>query len=227
VKDGYDETTTGKVYTGIKAGFIYRKDKVEPYLPSSSPYTESFWMYRLRVQPFRELASGELFSLSMNHFKARSDAESQALRMENAGYLISYLEDIKYDPDILIMGDLNATTDSPEIQKLVSAGYEEQLAKYDPSGCWNIDHIMANSYMADQITGAASYCISYSGSLYRYSDHNAFVVGLNLAKSEVSTAVDQAEMTSHEPVAQKVLIGNSFFILRGEHMYDSQGRMLK
>lgn len=199
IKDGHVETASSGQYQGIKSGFIYRSDKVAPVGESASPYNDgSYYQWRMRTQTFREISTGELFILSMNHFKANSSGASD--RITNANYLISHLDGLTVDPDVLIMGDLNAEVSETAIQNLINAGYAEQLLRFDASA-WTyiyknahnlIDHAMANSTMANQITGAEVYHINNTSSVpssYQYSDHDPYVVGLNLGNGTTPTEV--------------------------------------
>lgn len=173
--------------TYTKVGYVYRKDKVEPFRSTYSATSSYSYQKRLRVQAFKELSTDEMFTLSMNHFKAFADGESQ--RIDNAQDLINTLGSSLYDPDVLIMGDLNAQRDETCIIMLENAGYAEQLLRFNPSAYSYIyygeyeliDHVMANSSMTTQLTGAQVYHINtYGWPEYRYSDHDCCLVGINL-----------------------------------------------
>ena len=121
------------------------------------------------------------------------------------------------DDDILIMGDLNAYTEETPIQNLIKAGYEEQLVRFDPNAyTYNyygekgiLDHAMANSTMADQVTGAYAYHINTSGySSYKYSDHDAVLVGLRLGKSS-GEGIDELHV---QPAAHKFMHNGQILI---------------
>lgn len=191
--DLYEHAEAGQ-YQSLKSGFIYRSDKVTPYGDNTSPYWTGEYNHRLRIQAFTENSTNERFILSMNHFKAKSGYDNgESTRVQNANNLISALSNISHDPDILIMGDLNAYMGEQPIINLQDAGYEEQLVRFDASaytyfyqGEYGIlDHAMANSPMASQITGAYAYHINTAGGYnYKYSDHDAVLVGLNLGSSQ-------------------------------------------
>ena len=208
VTDGMQGSKSSSGYMQLKSGFIYRSDKIATVGGSGSPYTSFPYKARMRLQRFKELATDEVFILSMNHFKAKeSGQDTDADRMENATKLINGLTWWDDDPDILILGDLNATTAEEPIQKIINAGYAEQLVRFDANAYsyvyWNneqlIDHVMANSTMASQITGAYVYHINNDPTLqtsamkkkYNYSDHDACLVGLCLgAGCELPQAVE-------------------------------------
>ncbi|MBR6017378.1 MAG: hypothetical protein IK073_02000 [Paludibacteraceae bacterium] len=223
-------------YQAIKSGYIYRQDKVVPVGNSTSPYSSSSYEYnaRMRIQLFREIATNELFTLSINHFKAKSGSDQgESTRLQNVSKLISALNAITADPDILIMGDLNAYMGEQPIINLQNAGYEEQLTRFDADAYTYVyrgsrgilDHAMANSTMASQITGAYAYNINHEASYsYKYSDHDAVLVGLNLGEQPV---IDATEIpTTDGQKARKVLYDGKIYILYNGQWYDTMGRKL-
>ncbi len=195
VKDGMTYNLSEDATGTIKSGFIYRADKVEPIGQSVSTaygYT-TIYPFMMRLQTFRSRASGEQFSLSMNHFKASTSGDMTAdmvKREQNAVALLKGLNQAT-DPDILVMGDLNSEMGEQCLNNLVDAGYEEQILKRDATAFSYyydhgelIDHVFANSTMAAQITDARILYIANptsTGSRYRaYSDHDPYLVTLNL-----------------------------------------------
>ena len=207
-------------YQSLKSGYIYRSDKVTPQGSNTSPYRSGEYCARLRIQAFKENSTNEVFVLSMNHFKAKdSSADAgESTRMQNVDYLISALGNIKSDPDILIMGDLNSYMGEAPIEALENKGYEEQLVRFDSEAYTYIyrgqkgilDHAMANSTMAGQITGARAYHINTAGgNYYKYSDHDAVLVGLNLGKQKMGEGLDGVSTTAP---ARKVLRNGQLYI---------------
>ena len=169
VADGlsYDLNDPENASGAIKSGFIYNTATIELVGENVSTAVGYTWVYpyQMRMQTFKSKASGESFTLSMNHFKASTSENVEDdinKRIANAAALLNGLTEAK-DRDILIMGDLNAEIDEECMQMLVRAGYEEQLLKYNIqpvySHCWEpnntlIDHVMANETMAQQVTVA-------------------------------------------------------------------------
>ena len=132
VLDGMRASQSSSGYMPIKAGFIYRTDKVTPVGSSTSPYSSWTYKPRMRIQAFRENATDELFVLSMNHFKAKSSSvpdDTEATRLENVDKLLTALNKVTADPDILVMGDLNAYTDEEPIPVSISMLYLPFLPK--------------------------------------------------------------------------------------------------
>lgn len=177
----------------IMSGFIYRKDKVAPYGVGTAASTQQWYRYTMRIQAFNELASGERFVLSMNHFKAKDSTEDKgnAKRERNASDLVSALKRVTADPDILVMGDLNCLVTESPLQTIRNAGYVEVLLEYDPSAYTYyyygdnelIDHIYANSTMDDQLDGAGVFHVNTGtrkSDQYWYSDHDPYLVSMNL-----------------------------------------------
>ena len=191
VDDGIEEEWDEQYNNNIKSGFIYRSDKVEPYGSDMRATNQTYYRNTMRIQAWEELSSGERFTLSMNHFKAMSDASSAAKRVDNANWLVSALSNSSkvLDPDILILGDLNCQMDEEAITIIVNAGFTEQLLRFDDNaysyiyhGDYElIDHAFANSTMAEQITGAAVWHANTSASYSsQYSDHDPYLVAMNL-----------------------------------------------
>lgn len=188
-------------YNGIKGGFVYNCTTVAPYGSNQVGTTEKNTAYKMRnrLQAFTELATGERFVLSVNHFKSKRDDTNSGTeddRIANANGVLERLSlsSIRAtDPDQLVVGDLNETTSEEAIQLLVKAGYEEQLerfctAPYSYRFGTNqlIDHILANASMAAQVVDADVYHINTDNNrgqdktYYNYSDHDPVICGINL-----------------------------------------------
>ncbi len=191
VKDGLSADTTY-----IKSGYMYRIDKVKPVGSNTTTSTQMYYNNTMRLQAFEELGTGERFVLSMNHFKAKDSSSDagESKRERNASDLVNALSRVTIDPDILIMGDLNCTISESPLSYLLNAGYEEQILKYNSaaySHIYNgtkslIDHIFANSAMAEQITGAGVYHVNTTGGgSVKYSDHDPYLVAINLGDGSV------------------------------------------
>jgi len=235
VTDGLYAGQSSSGYQPLKSGFIYRKDKLALYGTSSSPYRSGEYCARLRIQGFKEIASGEVFTLSVNHFKAKDSSvdAGENTRLQNVSNLISALGNISYDDDILIMGDLNAYSDETPIQNLVNAGYEEQLLRFTPNAYSYIykgtkgllDHALASETMAAQVTGANVYHINTSGSYYyRYSDHDCTMVGVSLGKKEQQGDGIHAATTAVK--ARKIMNNGTLYILVEDRLYDLTGQLI-
>ncbi len=234
VYDGIDVDWDSYYNNNIKAGFIYRSDKVQPYMSNYQATNVTYYKNTMRIQAWEELATGERFTLSMNHFKAMSDDASKAKRVDNATWLVSGLSNSSKvkDPDILIMGDLNAQMDESCITVIENGGYEEQLLLFDENAYSYIykgtheliDHAFANETMAAQITGAAVWHTNTSQSYsQRYSDHDAVMVGLRLGEEDTT---DIEMIDASEPTVQKIIRHGQLIIIRGGVEYTITGQRL-
>lgn len=225
VYDGIAEPWSSDKDYNIKSGFIYNKNTVKE-VGSSYGGTAGYGYYShtMRIQTFEEIATGERFTLSMNHFKAKdsSSDKGNGTRVTNATNLVNRLPQFALDPDLLILGDLNCEVGEEPLTIIQNAGYEEQLLKYntDPfSHCYNggelIDHVFANATMSGQITGAGvyhlcTYCSPESSQNYnyRYSDHDPCLVGLKLGKG----SGEGWQQTELEQRAQKTIENGQLLI---------------
>lgn len=239
VYDGIDYTWyEGIADNQIKSGFIYRTDKVETVGSNTGAVYSGYYARTMRIQAFKQLSSNEKLIVSMNHFKAKDNSEDQgeSMRQINANNLVSALSYQSADPDILILGDLNCEASEEPIQTIINAGFEEQLLKFNPnawSHCYGsgelIDHVLANSTMADQIFNAyvkhicAHWCNSAVSSEDSWSDHDPYVIEMYLGGMPETTAVEKAQMDYN---AQKIIRQGQIIIIRGGVEYSITGQRL-
>ena len=202
VADGLTYDTSSDATGTIKSGFIYRTDRIELVGENTSTAVGYTYVYNymLRMQTFRSRTSGECFTLSMNHFKASTSGNIDDDRLKREQNAIALLQglDAAGDPDILILGDLNSEMGEQCLENLVDAGYEEQIIKYEGEDAYSywwyggtlIDHVFANSTMAQQISSAEIMHIANPhsvGSANAYSDHDPYMVVLDLEAKESPT----------------------------------------
>ena len=235
----YIDVPSSQRTNNIKSGFIYRTDRVQPYGLNYSGSSSTYYNETMRIQAFREISSGQCFTLSMNHFKAKdsSNDAGNGTRVKNATQLLSALRNSAADPDILIMGDLNCEVGEEPITLIYNAGFEGQLLRFEPNAythCWNggelIDHALANTTMAAQITGAGVYHIctscgdySYLNYDYRYSDHDPYIVGINLTGPSSFSTEDEVDTT----VRKRIENGRLIIILPDGTHYSTLGQRIK
>ena len=203
VADGLTYDKSAEPDGVIKSGFIYNAATVEPVgdnLPTAIGYSHVY-PATMRMQTFKSKASGEAFTLSMNHFKASTSSDSDydvTQREGNSIALLKGLDQAVWDPDILVLGDLNSVMGEQCLNNLVDAGYEEQILKRDPTAYTHyysytgslIDHAFANSTMAAQVTDAQVKYVANKnsvGSSKAYSDHDPYLVTLNLQAQPEAT----------------------------------------
>ena len=188
------------------------------------------------IQTFEEIATGERVTIAVNHFKSKgSDCDElgdpdlgdgqgncNITRTEAAEALADFLASDPTgsgDPDYLIIGDLNSYSMEDPIVALEQAGYVDLLEQYEGLESYgyvfdgllgHLDHALATTTLAEQVTGATSWAINadeiplfdyndtvrdtgeasferesaalplYEAEAYRSSDHDPVIVGLNL-----------------------------------------------
>jgi uncharacterized protein len=175
-------------------------------------------------------ANGESFTLVVSHFKSKGcegatgpdidqgDGQGcfNAARVQQADALRAFIAGIQAsgDPDVLVIGDLNAYAKEDPVVALTSAGYVDQLARFTGFGysyvfdgaAGRLDHVLATPSLSPQVSGAVEWHINadepsvsdynlefkpqdlYSPTPYRSSDHDPVVIGLSLVKKLTGTA---------------------------------------
>lgn len=220
---------------------IYDKNKVTPYGSYLYPYTSYNMKWREAIQCFTHTSTGEKFNISINHFWAKI-SKTDADREDNMTKLIAKLSTAAAtDPDILVLGDLNAYTMETSNQMLIQQKhYVDLLMKYDPEGYSHLfdntagflDHAFCSPSMESQVTKAVSYHLnadvaykngynyqSGNTSMYRYADHDPILVGLHLG-----TTTPIENVVSTEPNAQKILRNGQIIIIRSGVEYTITGQ---
>lgn len=191
----------------IACCYLYRKDKVKPYTDLRTVFNnpKNFYHYRLIVQGFEDIKSGEQFIININHLRSkRGDAaRADSIRTNSVDSLLQTLEHLSHetmfqDPDILMVGDYNCYAQERPVQKLVSNGYKDMLLIHSPgdysyvfkSEVGFLDRVFASPSMAEQISCIVPYHINadsfYSkwykrgldNTMYRYSDHDPILIGI-------------------------------------------------
>ena len=239
VSDGINEPWDS-YDNNIKSGFIYRKDKVQPYKTNSAASSYNYYKNTMRIQAFEELSTGERLVVSMNHFKAKTGDGGEAQRLTNAEHLINALNRPQSDADILILGDLNCEVDEEPIKKILNAGFTEEILRYNfgaYSHCYSgqgnlIDHALANKTMAQQIVKTQMYNICTTkcgGGNYdtTYSDHDPYVVDINLGEYHEPKEDIESVQPSDGSIQKVIINGQLFIILPSQEMYDIMGNRVQ
>ena len=184
--------------TYIKVGYLYRTDKVTPYLNlqntnSPSPYD------RKKVQAFTLKSNGEKFIFSLNHFKAKTSCPTsgtdtdqgdgqgcwnatRVLEATSISNLITSSVNYYGDNDVLIMGDLNAYGKEDPVEKLISNGYTDMHRAFHADSAYSyvyngqagyLDNVLASPTMKSQITGVSVFhCNTDEPTMFEYSGAN-------------------------------------------------------
>lgn len=211
-----DGSSPNGTYT--KSGYVYNTQKLEPIgrLVNNNQVVQN----RKKLQAFREKSTGEIFIFSINHFKAKSgtgtganadQGDGQGIynssRVQEARSVLDYYNNHSGtnnfgDPDILIMGDLNAYAKEDPITVLVDGGMTDLHRYFHADSSYSytfhgqagyLDHALCNNTLLPQVTGMLALHINSDeddkytyngnrndGSMFRYSDHDPVIVGLKL-----------------------------------------------
>ncbi len=187
---------------------------------------------------FEEIASGEDLTIAVNHFKSKGspcdafgdpeDPNGQGncnqTRDRAAQALAAWLATDPTgsgDPDVMIVGDLNAYAEEDPIQTLEASGYTNLIEQFEGQEAYSfifdgeagyLDHALANASLTAQVSGLTEWHINtdeppvidynqdfnpagyYAVNPFRSSDHDPVVVGLNL-----SSGVQPSPSPSPEP----------------------------
>ncbi|ESQ13192.1 MAG: ExeM/NucH family extracellular endonuclease [Thiohalocapsa sp. PB-PSB1] len=199
---------------------------------------------------FEVIATGEVFTVVANHFKSKGDsdladdavcqttpsANANCDQADGQGYWNARRTDAAHavaewiqrrptgtaDPDVLILGDLNAYAKEDPITALTAADYTDLFAD-DPgaysfvfNGQWGyLDYALANAAAIGQVSDAVEWhnnadepsvlgystafksesqiALLFSPEAYRSSDHDPLIVGLTLGDVDTPTPGDLNE----------------------------------
>jgi predicted extracellular nuclease len=148
------------------------------------------------AQSFEENATGAIFTVAVNHLKSKGSGcgagdddtttgqgNCNGTRTQAALALADWLAADPTgsgDPDVLIIGDLNSNAMEDPITALKNAGYTDLVAAFGGSQAYGyvfdgqlgyLDHALANSSLAPQVTGVADWHINADEiPLFDYND---------------------------------------------------------
>ncbi len=210
----------------ITNALLYRKETVAPVAPAAALTGGTFAGSNrpALAQSFREIATGEVFTVVVNHFRSRStpcgdepetgaeQGNCNGERTRAATELAAWLESAPFgvdDPDILILGDLNAYPLEDPLVALRDAGYIDLVQTHIGPDAYTyvydgaagpLDHALANTTLAPQIRDVAVWHINadepaildygtvrataegpilYRPDPFRSSDHDPVIVSLD------------------------------------------------
>ncbi|WES63870.1 ExeM/NucH family extracellular endonuclease [Microbacter sp. GSS18] len=176
----------------IKTGVIYRTGAVTPYGASAVLDTPEFLnplgadtdKNRAAVaQSFVENASGEVFSVAVNHLKSKGSecdepgeggltGSCNDTRTAAAGVLADWIAGDPTgsgDADWLILGDLNSYDKEEPIVALQDAGFADLIGDYQGEYAYSyvfdgevgyLDYVMSSQTLTGQVTGATEWHIN-------------------------------------------------------------------
>ncbi|MCD4686697.1 MAG: ExeM/NucH family extracellular endonuclease, partial [Anaerolineae bacterium] len=178
-----DDETGGDA---IKQAIIYRTATVQPIGDAVTTLDAPFDARRPTVaQAFEEVATGEVFIVSVNHFKSKGcpgpgldgdqdDGQScwNAERVLAAQTLSAWFATDPTgtgDPDVLVIGDLNAYAMEDPLIAFAEEGYTNLVLEFEGLECYSyvyygragsLDHALASASLLPQVTGAQTWHIN-------------------------------------------------------------------
>lgn len=185
------------------------------------------------AQTFRELSSAARVTLALNHLKSKGSScndlndpdlgdgqgNCNLTRTNAAIAQVNWLANQPTgttDPDVLIMGDLNAYAKEDPISAIKFAGFHDLLEQHIPletrysyvfNGEWGyLDHALASDTLLPQIAGATVWHINADEP--RALDYN-----LEFKTDEQQTALYNADpyrSSDHDPVIVSLQLDSSF-----------------
>jgi hypothetical protein len=171
----------------IKVGLLYRPGRVTPVAGTTLVDRKPDVFERHPVSQTFATADGQRVSVVVNHFKSKGcdgatgaeldqgdgqgcwNARRTAQAQELAAWLGSTVVPAAGDPDVLVIGDLNAYAKEDPILALQAAGYANLVEQYGGAdaysyvfdGAWGyLDHALASPSLRPQVTGAAEFHIN-------------------------------------------------------------------
>ena len=230
----YSFVTTGTIGTdAIKVALLYKPAMVTPvgnFAILDSSVDPRFIDTKNRpalVQTFDEVATGGRVTVAVNHFKSKGSScndvgdpdtgdgqgNCNGTRTQAAAALVDFLATDPTgsgDPDVLIIGDLNAYDEEDPIDALKAGGYTDLNERFGGEFVYSyvfdgqfgyLDYALSSSALTEQVTGTTEWHINadepdlldydtsfksdaqdaiYAPDPYRASDHDPVVVGLKL-----------------------------------------------
>jgi predicted extracellular nuclease len=207
----------------IRNGIVYRTDVVRPVGEPVGLADESVWDNAREPQAQTFSKDGDVLTVVANHFKSKNDSEPPQSGNDNAdsgdgqgafngdrvrqaqsvAAFAGRLAEETGDPDVVLVGDLNAYSREDPVEALREAGYTDLGEEFDPgrysyvfdglSG--SLDHAMASASLTAKVEGVSHWAVNsvessayqytgdpdlYAGDPYRSSDHDPLVVGIDL-----------------------------------------------
>jgi predicted extracellular nuclease len=229
----------------IHVALIYRKETVEevgtPAMLSDVAFNNL--ARNPLAQTFRQKATGGKLTVCINHWRAKGGAApgagntdsgdgqgtNNALRVQEADATAAWLATNPTgdnDPDVLLIGDLNAYAKEDPLTHLINAGYTSLTERFEGEGGYSyqfagefghLDHALATSGFNTQVLSAATWHVNSDepvyydynvenksaaqqainvGTPYRYSDHDPVVIGVNLTAPPTITVAPTSQTGS-------------------------------
>ncbi len=206
----------------ITNAIIFKPASVELVGESFTQIDETVW--DIAREPIGQTfaAGGIEFTVIANHFKSKGGSGAEpvdgqgrfnAERVEQANALAALVDTLPGEAgeNVLLVGDFNAYSQEDPIQVLTGAGWSDLVADrtdgqytYTFDGeLGSLDHAIASSALAEQVTGVGVWGINSAewsdrqyafgateaGTVYRSSDHDPVLVGLSTTPAPVEIDV--------------------------------------
>jgi predicted extracellular nuclease len=238
----YDILPVGDLFTplgtdAITVAFIYKPTVVAPkgavVTLATGAFDQTLTDGGRSRQPiaatFVEVASGEVFTAVINHFKSKRAPSSMQnngnddqgdgqggwnlRRTEAATDLAAWLATNPTgvdDSDVLILGDLNAYAQEDPILALVDAGYADLVRQFEGEQGYSyafggqsgyLDHALASSSLVSQLSGVTTWHINSDEPSVLSYDEDFNPAGYFQA--------DQFRSSDHDPVIVGLALGQS------------------
>ncbi|MBN2258407.1 MAG: ExeM/NucH family extracellular endonuclease [Anaerolineaceae bacterium] len=176
---GHFDILTDTASDDIQVGLIYKTDTVS-LVGDSLSVDDTIFDRSPFAQEFEEIATGEQFVVVANHFKSKGSCpddgsldEDQgdgqgcwnARRVLQAEAMLDFIDTTlaPLDPDVMVIGELNAYGDEDPIQTLVDGGLINQIAAFVPEEerysyvydgtAGYLDHFLSTANMTFQLSG--------------------------------------------------------------------------
>ncbi|MEY2890789.1 MAG: hypothetical protein RJA98_697 [Pseudomonadota bacterium] len=235
------DPATGVGTDAIRVAMIYKPARVSRVGASLSD-TNPIHNRAPVAQTFQSVANGEKFTVLVNHFKSKSCSSAAGAdadlgdgqgcyndrRKQQATALLSYINTLKTstgDPDVMVIGDLNAYGQEDPIDILVQGGLVNQTLRFAATPEANYSYVfdgevgtldvgLATATLSAQIVGATHWHINadepsiidyntefkpqdlYSATPYRASDHDPVLIGLQLGAPLQSQSIAFAALAN-------------------------------
>jgi len=170
----------------IKCALVYREQTMEPIGSPATTTTAPFNSNRPPLaQTFREISSGETFTVVVNHFRSKGGAGTgldadqcdgqgvfNHLRTLQAKVLVDWLATDPTgsgDADFLIIGDLNSYAKEDPVTTIRRAGFVNLIERFEGEGGYSftfagqsghLDHALATPGLLGQVTGAQTWHVN-------------------------------------------------------------------
>ncbi|MGY1636628.1 ExeM/NucH family extracellular endonuclease [Geodermatophilus sp. SYSU D00742] len=211
----------------IRNAIVYRADVVTPVGDPVGLVDETVWGNAREPVAQAFGRGGETLTVVANHLKSKRSGDDatgdnadagdgqgawNGDRVRQARSLAAFVERLgATDPDVVVLGDLNAYTQEDPVQALRDAGLTDLGERFDPgrysyvfdgrSG--SLDHALATPSLTARVTGLTHWNVNavessayqydgdpalYAPDPYRSSDHDPLVLGVDLGAGAAGAA---------------------------------------